>query len=64
MLDATFETSNIGRFANHAVGHKENCCITILKDDGGRYHLILKATKKIQADAELFWNYGVKNLFF
>ena len=54
MLDATFCTiKNPARFANHSK-QKQNCKIKIF-NSSGELHLILTATKLINAGEELFW---------
>ncbi|KAM4617088.1 lysine methyltransferase 5Ab [Polymixia lowei] len=54
-VDATKETSRLGRLINHS---KNGNCQTRLHDIDGRPHLILVASKDIEADEELLYDYG------
>lgn len=46
------------RFANHADQQMANCCIKILFAKG-TYHAMLAASRDIQADEELYFDYNM-----
>ncbi|XP_051924688.1 lysine methyltransferase 5Ab isoform X2 [Hippocampus zosterae] len=54
-VDATRETSRLGRLVNHS---KAGNCQTKLHAVDGSPHLILVASRDIQADEELLYDYG------
>ncbi|XP_019956634.1 lysine methyltransferase 5Ab [Paralichthys olivaceus] len=54
-VDATKETSRLGRLINHS---KTGNCQTKLHDIDGTPHLILVASRDIEAEEELLYDYG------
>ncbi|XP_071396750.1 lysine methyltransferase 5Ab [Centroberyx affinis] len=54
-VDATKETTRLGRLINHS---KIGNCQTKLHDIDGRPHLILVASRDIEAEEELLYDYG------
>lgn len=54
-IDATKETGRLGRLLNHS---KSGNCHTRLHAIDGTPHLILVASKDIEADEELLYDYG------
>ncbi|MBN3282902.1 KT5AB methyltransferase, partial [Polyodon spathula] len=54
-VDATNETSRLGRLINHS---KNGNCQTKLHDINGIPHLILVASRDIEKDEELLYDYG------
>lgn len=54
-VDATKETSRLGRLINHS---KTGNCQTKLHPINGTPHLILVASRDIEAEEELLYDYG------
>ncbi|XP_056139372.1 lysine methyltransferase 5Ab [Lampris incognitus] len=54
-VDATKETNRLGRLINHS---KNGNCQTKLHDIDGKPHLILVASRDIEAEEELLYDYG------
>ncbi|XP_029916737.1 lysine methyltransferase 5Ab isoform X2 [Myripristis murdjan] len=54
-VDATKETTRLGRLINHS---KNGNCQTRLHDIDGKPHLILVASRDIEAEEELLYDYG------
>ena len=54
-VDATKETGRLGRLINHS---KSGNCQTRLHPIDGTPHLILVASKDIEAEEELLYDYG------
>lgn len=54
-VDATKETNRLGRLINHS---KTGNCQTKLHPINGSPHLILVASRDIEADEELLYDYG------
>lgn len=54
-VDATLETGRLGRLINHS---KSGNCQTKLHPIDGSPHLILVASRDIEAEEELLYDYG------
>lgn len=54
-VDATRETTRLGRLINHS---KTGNCQTRLHDIDGKPHLILVASRDIDSEEELLYDYG------
>ena len=54
-MDATRETTRLGRLINHS---KAGNCQTRLHDIDGKPHLILVAARDVDAEEELLYDYG------